>query len=403
MSDALGRDRTIATPQHDWEPPRLYPGSRTINARWRLALMGYPIDWLEVPDEIVRGLAPTARDLGRWWNKRGVIATGNAQNCRVVEAIAGAMLGAECADDHCEECARSFGPHYAGPCEHGASLVSSRARTRAAQATASFDPSDVFGFARSGAVGKGKKKNKPGSRVKGPKPRGAEGQRGRGAKGGGAGGPSAPSPLRPSAPGSGPPHSRDTDRLNAMVVICGRECARERGADSHKCLLLVETVDPADRAHEVRVGSMLIPAHVVVDGVAVANRLLPARPRRYPASQVNGAGLAVDSQFDAWHEARKRLASMTLMAPPESVPPLVLMRMRAMAKVGLREFERLERPRTRQKSDDPAAERAGSRLLRAAKLYRENGDVDHGGTDPDGGAGERGDGAADAPAPGAGA
>lgn len=95
MKDAAGCDRTVPTPQFEWEPPRLYPGTRTVNAAWRLALMGYPIDWLDVPGDRVRELAgPKVRDPGRWWNKQGVIATGNAQNCRCVEVIAGAMIDA---------------------------------------------------------------------------------------------------------------------------------------------------------------------------------------------------------------------------------------------------------------------------------------------------------------------
>ncbi len=95
MKGADGIDRTVPTPQHEWEPPRLYPGTRTVNAAWRLALMGYPIDWLDVPEERVLALAgPRVREPGRWWNKQGVIATGNAQNCRCVEVIAGAMIDA---------------------------------------------------------------------------------------------------------------------------------------------------------------------------------------------------------------------------------------------------------------------------------------------------------------------
>lgn len=95
VRDADGVERTIATPQHDWEPPRLFPGTRTVSARWRCALMGYPIDWLDIDPAAIAGLAPArTRDLGRWWNKQGVIATGNAQNPRVVEVIARGMLEA---------------------------------------------------------------------------------------------------------------------------------------------------------------------------------------------------------------------------------------------------------------------------------------------------------------------
>ncbi len=56
--------------------------------------MGYPLDWLDLDDATLAALAPSARDVGRWHNKQGVIATGNAQNPRVVEALARAMVDA---------------------------------------------------------------------------------------------------------------------------------------------------------------------------------------------------------------------------------------------------------------------------------------------------------------------
>ncbi len=101
MTDENGIDRTIPTPQHEWEPPRLYPGTRTVNAAWRLALMGYPVDWMDIPAEQLHALRlgtmyrPRSFKIEaarRWWNKQGVIATGNAQNCRNVEVLALAMV-----------------------------------------------------------------------------------------------------------------------------------------------------------------------------------------------------------------------------------------------------------------------------------------------------------------------
>ncbi len=86
----------VPTPQFEWEPPRLYPESRTINARWRLGLMGFPLHWLDVEEGVARGLAGArCRDVGRWMNRKGVEATGNAQVPQNVELIARAMLEAE--------------------------------------------------------------------------------------------------------------------------------------------------------------------------------------------------------------------------------------------------------------------------------------------------------------------
>jgi len=64
-----------------------------VNAQWRLALMGFPLHWLDVPDVTLDGLTKRRSEKqARWWNKAGVVMTGNAQNPRVVEALAKAML-----------------------------------------------------------------------------------------------------------------------------------------------------------------------------------------------------------------------------------------------------------------------------------------------------------------------
>lgn len=96
VTDGHGVKRTVPTPQYDWEPTRLFQGTRSVNAAWRLALMGYPPGWLDVPEETLLGLRPkgTAEARSRWWNKQGVIMTGNAQNAAVVELMAGAMVDA---------------------------------------------------------------------------------------------------------------------------------------------------------------------------------------------------------------------------------------------------------------------------------------------------------------------
>lgn len=66
----------------------------------------------------------------------------------------------------------------------------------------------------------------------------------------------------------------------------------------------VRTSDPADSAHLLRMsgggkdGGMLMPAGMA--GPA-------AKRREYPPSQVNLAGLAVDSQFDELHERQRSL------------------------------------------------------------------------------------------------
>lgn len=87
----------MPTPQYDWEPPRLYPGTRTINAAWRLALMGFPTNWLDLPDETLAWLAPKSRTpeaRARWANKQGVKATGNAQVPQCVELVMASFLDA---------------------------------------------------------------------------------------------------------------------------------------------------------------------------------------------------------------------------------------------------------------------------------------------------------------------
>jgi len=79
----------VPTPQYDWEPPRLFPGTNTINAQWRLALMGYPLHWLDLPAKVA---ARFGTDRAR--NKRGIEATGNAQVPQCVKLIAAAWVEA---------------------------------------------------------------------------------------------------------------------------------------------------------------------------------------------------------------------------------------------------------------------------------------------------------------------
>lgn len=93
-----GRERTVPTPQYEWEPPRLFEGTRTISARWRLALMGYPLHWLDVDPAIVAELAgprvKTDEARARWWNKAGIEHTGNAQTPQVVAVLAAGLMDA---------------------------------------------------------------------------------------------------------------------------------------------------------------------------------------------------------------------------------------------------------------------------------------------------------------------
>lgn len=73
---------------------------------------------------------------------------------------------------------------------------------------------------------------------------------------------------------------------------------------------LVATRDPADRAHGVRDDrGLLVPAALGKHPTrARPNQAVGhAAPRMYHESQVNGAGLAVDSQFDWLYEAQQRL------------------------------------------------------------------------------------------------
>lgn len=231
-------------------------------------------------------------------------------------------------------------------------------------------------------MGKGKK-----SRGKGARTAGAHGPRGRGVHGPkgarplgslttrGAG-PSGPArrgaPTPPARTPSGP---RDTDRLNALEVLCGRDLlpgARHAAPGFEDGL--VPTVDPADRAHDVKIGGkMLLPAHVMRRGVAVANTTLPARPRRYPAHQVNGAGLAVDSQFDDWFEARKRLAGIAGVGVTGRVEmDAITLRHIAVATLGPERFRSRTRRATTQACDEPGVEADANEWLEKAGFFRKN-------------------------------
>jgi hypothetical protein len=88
----------VATPQHEDEPPREFPGTRTINAAWRCVLMGYPAWWLEVPAETLARVRPAYAakpgKLERWWNKEGIKMTGNAQVPQCVAAVMGGVYEA---------------------------------------------------------------------------------------------------------------------------------------------------------------------------------------------------------------------------------------------------------------------------------------------------------------------
>jgi len=61
--------------------------------------MGFPPGWLDLDEarveEMSRLNGPGKRvKRGRWWNKQGVIATGNSQSPQCVAVVARAMLDA---------------------------------------------------------------------------------------------------------------------------------------------------------------------------------------------------------------------------------------------------------------------------------------------------------------------
>lgn len=83
----------VPTPRYQGEPPRLFAGTRTISAEWRLGLMGFPYGWLDVPADIAAKYALPACPKKR--NKLGIEATGNAQVPQCVAVVAAGMLDAE--------------------------------------------------------------------------------------------------------------------------------------------------------------------------------------------------------------------------------------------------------------------------------------------------------------------
>lgn len=87
----LKRWVTIRTPQHQGEPPRKFPGTQAISARWRCCLMGYPQWWLDVTADELAALNPRyaskPEKMARWWNTQGVKMTGNAQVPQCVHVV----------------------------------------------------------------------------------------------------------------------------------------------------------------------------------------------------------------------------------------------------------------------------------------------------------------------------
>lgn len=60
-----------------------------ISAKWHLALMGYPLHWLDLPAKVAARFG-TAKKL----NRLGIEATGNAQVPQCVAVLARAWLHA---------------------------------------------------------------------------------------------------------------------------------------------------------------------------------------------------------------------------------------------------------------------------------------------------------------------
>lgn len=84
---------------------------------------------------------------------------------------------------------------------------------------------------------------------------------------------------------------------NGEVYLCAWPRPEDEGEAACR-RLTVATRDPYDRAHSKRGDSGLL---------SPARGLPEARARRYPAVQVNNAGLGVDSQFDELYERQLRL------------------------------------------------------------------------------------------------
>jgi len=58
--------------------------------------MGFPLHWLDLPSDRLEAMKTGAAERrARWWNKQGIVMTGNAQNPRVVEVLGRAMIAAE--------------------------------------------------------------------------------------------------------------------------------------------------------------------------------------------------------------------------------------------------------------------------------------------------------------------
>lgn len=94
---------------------------------------------------------------------------------------------------------------------------------------------------------------------------------------------------------------------NGRVVLTAQDLSAKDAQAN-----LVATKDPADRAHTTRDAfGLLVPSALLDDdGHARPNPdVRHAKPRKYPPSSIAGNGVAYDSAFDEWHEARRRLAA----------------------------------------------------------------------------------------------
>lgn len=138
---------------------------------------------------------------------------------------------------------------------------------------------------------------------------------------------------------------------------------------------LVATKDPADRAHTTRDAfGLLIPSALLDDdGHARPNPdVRHAKPRKYPPSSIAGNGVAYDSAFDEWHEARRRLAAQGIeLGGHGHTMAAAVGALESRRKDSIRLRDVIEqKTRTRATRTEIELDRAATRLLLEAKAAR---------------------------------
>ena len=154
---------------------------------------------------------------------------------------------------------------------------------------------------------------------------------------------------------------------NGRVVLTAQDLSAKDAQAN-----LVPTKDPADRAHTTRDQfGLLIPAAIIDDdGHARPNpEVRHARPRRYPASSIAGNGIAYDSAFDEWYEAKRRLAAEGIQLGGHGLAlaaALGLVESRCKETIRLRDVIE-QKTRVRATRSEIELDRAASRLLQKAR------------------------------------